>query len=215
MRTIEAFAHGDGAHCGLTDWYSEKEAALKAALESGQPFDTGWYASKKEIASARIWTLDGLVLMVEVSVSDDFDTNGMGYKERPLPCSMEDIATAVSQAWDEAIEDREGNANYLGYSICKHSRDKRVSWVESFLVCLDGSDEPGGDYYHKWGWQNDSDIKLPKKTLIAFEQFAYEGRVGEMKIGPWSIKSWHDKPVEFEDPNDYAGMGWVGRDGRP
>lgn len=55
METLDAFKRGDGAHRGLSDWYDEKEAALRAALEAHLPFDTGWYGSKHEIASARIW----------------------------------------------------------------------------------------------------------------------------------------------------------------
>jgi hypothetical protein len=212
---LEKFAHGDGAHCGLTDWYPELEADLKFALESGQPFDTGWYSSKKEIVCARIWTLDGLVLMVEVSVSDDFDKEGYGYAERALPCTMENIASTVNQAWDEAGEDQKANANYVGYKLLRHTRSNGVSWVETYLVCLDGSDAPGGDFYSKWGWQGNGHKKLSKKTRDAFEHFANAGSVGEVKIGSWSIKSWHDTPPEFDDPNDYVGMGWVGQDGRP
>ena len=45
---------GDGSHHGLTNWYPKVEAAIVEALAAGQPFTTGWYGSKKEIASARI-----------------------------------------------------------------------------------------------------------------------------------------------------------------
>ena len=54
MKKLEAFQHGDGAHCGLSDWYEEGEAELTAVITERVPFDTGWYSSKKEIASARI-----------------------------------------------------------------------------------------------------------------------------------------------------------------
>ena len=70
----------DGAHGGLSDWYEEHEAALKAALDAHAPFDTGWYSSKKEIASARIRSDDGVRIKVDASVSDDFDTDGRGYR---------------------------------------------------------------------------------------------------------------------------------------
>ena len=63
---LDVFKSGDGAHCGLTDWYADKEAALKAALESSLPFDTDWYASKKEIASARISSDGANVLSIAV-----------------------------------------------------------------------------------------------------------------------------------------------------
>ena len=76
MKILNAFQNGNGAHCGLSDWYKEGEAQLTAALAERVPFTTGWYSSKKEIASARIWSEDGVKIKVEVSVSDDFDTQG-------------------------------------------------------------------------------------------------------------------------------------------
>jgi hypothetical protein len=48
---------GDGSHWGLTDLYPESNAALLSALKDGLPFDTGWWSSKKEIASARVCRL--------------------------------------------------------------------------------------------------------------------------------------------------------------
>ena len=55
MKQLNAFQNGDGAHCGLTDWYPDGHAELEQALKEKIPFDTGWYSSKKEIASARIY----------------------------------------------------------------------------------------------------------------------------------------------------------------
>ena len=55
MKQLNAFQNGDGAHCGLSDWYSDGRAELEQALKEKIPFDTGWYSSKKEIASARIY----------------------------------------------------------------------------------------------------------------------------------------------------------------
>ena len=108
MKIIQEFTRGDGAHWGLTDWYPEKEAALRAAFESGEPFDTGWYGSKKEIASARIRMENG-TLKIEVSVSDDDDTEGHGRVERALPCTMDDIAADIDKAWGAAIENQKDN----------------------------------------------------------------------------------------------------------
>jgi hypothetical protein len=217
MKTIKAFQTGDGAHCGLTDWYPEKEAALQAAIDSGKPFDTYWYASKKEIATARI-ECDGKKIIVQASVSDDFDTIGNGESVIAMPSSLDDIRAAIDRAWNQAEDDLRDNAIYLGYSVIH-----KKSWVETYLTCIGGSDTPGGDNYHYWGWQDDKDGEgknctfkgIPKKTAVAFEQFALSGAVGVFKIGAWSIKSWHDEPVDIEDQNDYRGMGWVGADGRP
>ena len=59
MKLLNEFSRGDGAHCGLADWYPEQEAALKAALKAHAAFDTGWYSSKKQIASARVFSRVG------------------------------------------------------------------------------------------------------------------------------------------------------------
>ncbi len=67
----------DGSHWGLHDWYPEIEAGIKKALKRKTPWTTGWYSSKKEIASARL-EFDGHTITAEVSVSDDFDTPGRG-----------------------------------------------------------------------------------------------------------------------------------------
>lgn len=54
MRKIFDGLRGDGAHRGVTDLYPENESALRAALKDGLPFDTGWWAVKHEIQSARV-----------------------------------------------------------------------------------------------------------------------------------------------------------------
>ena len=53
---LEAFQSGDGAHCGLTDWYLDGQVALLLMLRQGPDvvWTTGWYGSKKEIASGCI-----------------------------------------------------------------------------------------------------------------------------------------------------------------
>lgn len=177
---LSVFEDGDGAHCGLSDWYPDKEEALKRALESGQPFDTGWYGSKKEIASARI-SSDGKTVWVEVSVSDDFDTPGLGSDTLQAPATLESVANAISRAWSEAAGDQRENREYRGYSLIHHTtkipewqrgenvfpRETRKRYPRKMPRCLDylivpsGDNDseggPPGDSYYFWGWQNDSD----------------------------------------------------------
>lgn len=179
---LSVFEHGDGAHCGLSDWYDDKEAALKAALESGLHFDTGWYGSKKEIASARI-SSDGEKVWIEVSVSDDFDTEGRGETTIPAPATLEQVAQAIGAAWNEAESDQKDNREYCGYSLIHHStkipewrkgptvfpQETRKRYPRKVPQCLDYlivpagtlygdiADRPPGDNYFFWGWQNDSD----------------------------------------------------------
>lgn len=234
MKTLETFTQGDGAHWGLTDWYPENEAALAAALAEGAPFDTGWYSSKKEIASARIYSLDGKIIQVEASVSDDFDTCGNG-GVTASEATLAAVAEAVDQAWEDAEADRDANQTYEGFSILHHQTMHPegmplVSWVETYLINTGWGEDlsPPGDNYHWWGWQYDGaddtvgvpHPDIPVETVTAFEKFANDWAFGRSKthslrIGDWEIRAWRKELPEHEDPNDYVGMGWVGSDGRP
>lgn len=224
MKTLEAFQHGDGAHCGLSDWYEEGEAELAAALADHAPFDTGWYSSKKEIASARIWSEDGIKIKVEVSVSDDFDTQGLGYASTD-DWTLDAIASAISKAWEKAESARDEAQEYEGFRIGREGR-----WEETYLVNIGWGENlaPSGDNYHWWGWQYDGaddtvgvpHPDIPAEVVQAFEKWAHNWAFGhhqekELRIGEWTITPWRDERPQPDDPNDYAGMGWVGDDGRP
>jgi len=224
MKVLDAFQNGDGAHWGLSDWYEDGEAQLRQALEAHEPFDTGWYSSKKEIASARIWSEDGVKIKVEVSVSDDFDTEGLGYASIE-EWTVSSVVQTLSQAWNRAETARDENQEYEGFRVGRSGR-----WEETYLINI-GSCEavfPPGDNYHWWGWQHDGECEeqgiphpdIPVETVQAFEKWAHDrafGRTEEksLKIGEWEITPWRDSIPMREDPSDYAGMGWIGRDGRP
>lgn len=175
---LEAFKSGDGSHWGLTDLYPEKEAALKAALESGEPFDTGWYGSKKEIASGRVHAhiiSDGRQIVCEASVSDDFDTPGNG-ESIAEAATLEAVYAAIGRAWDEATGDQKNNQEYMGYALFhwttkipewrrgenvypretrKRYRRKQAQCLDYYIANVSGLEFPPGDNYHFWGWQND------------------------------------------------------------
>ena len=175
---LSVFESGDGAHCGLADWYPEKEEALKAALDSGLQFDTGWYASKKEIASARI-SGDHARIRIEVSVSDDFDTEGYAADTISAPATLGDIANAIYRVWDEAEAAQKDNRQYAGYSLIHYSakipewqrspnvfpQETRKRYPHKVARCLDYfiapagdgdiMESPPGDNYSHWYWQND------------------------------------------------------------
>lgn len=194
MKTLKAFTSGDGAHCGLADWYPEKEKALASALKSGKPFDTGWYGSKKEIASARIYSDDGKTVMVEVSVSDDFDTSGMG--SAMVTCegkpTLEFVREAIYRAWDEAGDDQKENRQYRGYSVLHYTtevpkwlrgknvlpRERRAKYPRKQAQCVDTylvnvsefcEESPPSDEYHFWGWQSDPCIDGEMDGTIDFK----------------------------------------------
>lgn len=224
MKQLNFAARGDGSHWGLSDWYPENEAALQAALNAHEPFDTGWYASKKEIATARIHSTDGVKIKVDVSVSDAFDTEGLGYSSTDR-WNLDDVSNEVSAAWTKAEEDQEDNQPFEGFSV---GRDG--AWEETFLLSDGTYDTPPGDNYHWWGWQHDEteegsgigvpDPEIPLPAVAAFERWANKWALGDAKensmtIGRWTIRPWREAPRTFDDPSDYVGMGWVGDDGRP
>lgn len=173
------FPSGDGAHCGLGDWYPRAEewikSSLKEAKKNNTPFDTKWYSSKKEIASARI-SYDGVgSILIEVSVSDDFDTNGMGHATTPIKsASLEKIRKAIYRAWDLANENQKSNRDYAGYALIHWTtkvpewmkdrcwpkpksryRSKQPQCLDYYIVNISGLDSPPGDNYSHWGWSND------------------------------------------------------------
>lgn len=141
LEPLEVMAsHRDGAHCGLADWYPEIEKGIQEALDSGMPFTTGWYGSKKEIASACI-TGDGRTISCEVSVSNDFDTNGLGEKIIPHTMDLELVRKAIYAAWDEAEEDQKNNETVEMFVVGEIGPDgKRKNWIETYL--MDCSDFP-------------------------------------------------------------------------
>ena len=190
---MKEFQYGNGAHCGLTDWYPECEAALQAAIDARQPFDTGWYSSKKEIASARIWS-DGETITAEVSVSDDFDTEGTG-EAFTNAWTLESVADTVMSAWDQASENKTDNEAYTGFSI----HDATGAWIECYVMGNGEYDTPPGDYYHWWGWQHDEkddvgipDPRIPAEAVMAFEEFVNDWeRPTELTVSGWTIREWN------------------------
>jgi hypothetical protein len=194
MQVLQAFQRGDGAHRGLTDWYPEKEAALVQALADHKPFDTGWYGSKHAIASARICSYDGVTINVWANVSDDFDTNGLGYEVAP-GWTLGEVASAVSIAWADADEDRKDNAPYLGFNV----HNEHGAWVETYVLGTREYDTPPGDNYRWWGWQHDEspegecvpDPRIPADAVAAFEAYV-NGPLDlpELTVSGWTIRPW-------------------------
>jgi len=222
MKLLQAFSQGNGAHCGLSDWYENGEAELKAALADHIPFDTGWYSSKKEIASARIWSEDGIKIKVEVFVSDDFDTTGIGYASTG-EWLVDAIHSCINKAWEKAESDRDDSQEYEGFRVGRNGR-----WEETYIVNIGWDNSPPDGHYHWWGWQYDvaeetvgvPDPNIPAETVQAFEGWARDWVCGVTKeksftVGEWTITPWRDSPTLPEDPSDYVGMGWVDQHGRP
>jgi hypothetical protein len=185
----------DGAHCGLTDWYEPLEAAITAALARGKGYawTTGWYASKKEIASACI-TQCGGEIAVRVSVSDDLDTPGLGERTIRFTTKLERIREAINAAWEAAEDDQRGNQCYAGFSV---GRDGR--WEHTLILPAGfghSMDAPPGDSYHRWGWADEEDgvehpAAIPADVARRIVEWAEDAEFdGETVIGGWTVKGW-------------------------
>lgn len=206
METLKCMGKSrDGAHCGLTDWYPEIEKGIQKALNGKKDWTTGWYSSKKEIASAKI-TRIGREIEIEVSVSDDLDTNGLGREKIPFTKDIEKIKKAIYAAWDLSEKDQEDNRCYIGFSILREKKVHAVyeggepkgktfiqeSWVETYLKNIEGLDDPPGDNYHTWEWQGE--CKIPKDVKKALgnwaENYELDQEEREFSYKGWKIKPW-------------------------
>jgi len=209
--------HMDGAHCGLGDWYDEIEQGIQEALNQGPEHEwtTGWYASKKEIASARITNAEGGI-RIEVSVSDDFDTPGMGERVIQHTTDLETIRTAIYEAWEGAEDDQKDNRAYAGYSIltevdlAEHwkgcnvfpePKGKGQVCIDYYIACVSPFDEefPPGDNYHEWGFQGGSD-DVPKHVRDQLAEWAERHKYGDaegesLTVEGYTIKPWDENKI--------------------
>jgi hypothetical protein len=190
----------DGSHWGLSDWYPEIEKGIKEALINGDDFTTGWYSSKKEIASAKI-TMKNRWLEVEVSVSDDFDINGyasleMDFRRSPTPHSIrwniDSVRKMIDEAWNQAEKDQENNYTFAMYSI----HNKKGNWVETYLVNVFGeTEQPPGDNYHQWGWQEET-TKLPPNVKEHLQKLMEQGK-DTINFKGWIAKKVLGPPIDI------------------
>jgi hypothetical protein len=129
----------------------------------------------------------GNVLHIEVSVSDDFDTNGTACYDIKLTKDLEKIRKTIYKVWDMAEDDRKDNQMYSGYSIGQRKGKDLKSWEYTYIVNTHGLDSPSGDNYHKFGWQER--VKIPvnvKKNLAE----GMENGLEKICSGNWMAKKW-------------------------
>jgi hypothetical protein len=189
----------DGSKWGVSDWYETLEAAITVALARGKGYawTTGWYGSKKEIASACV-TQQGGEITVRASVSDDFDTEGNGERTIQFTKNLDRIREALDGAYADARGDRRDNEAYAGFSVGRGDQ-----WELTLILPVgwgQQSDVPPGDYYHRWGWQEvedgeDRPAEIPADVAEKLKHWA-EDSLNEagMKhtVGEWTIKAWED-----------------------
>jgi hypothetical protein len=192
----ETFTRGDLTKWGASDFYDDKKAELVAALASGKPFDTGWGGCKKEILTSRV-SFDGKTITCEVSVSDDFDTEGLGSVSIPAPATIDQVETALDQASCAADENRGDNADYTGFSI--HQGGDKGPWVETYIAQRSDMagymDCPPGDNYHQWGFQDETDEVSAEdreniENYIIRHQFDKD--FAPFVCGNWTVTRWAD-----------------------
>jgi hypothetical protein len=194
-KRLEAFENGDGAKWGISDLYDDKAKALTKALKSKKDFTTGWFGSKKEIVSGNV-TRTGDVLSVKVSVSDDFDTEGLGevffIEPKNKGTSLAQVKKALDEAWQKATENQQENSIVRLWSI----HTPKGNWVETYVQCIGeyewAYDSPPGDNYHEWGWQHDG-ARLTQKTRDKMEEAFFElGHSSEeevkAKVGRYTLR---------------------------
>lgn len=208
MRDLFEGLGGNGAHWGLTDLYPDYLERVLKAVKDARDFDTGWYASKKEIVSGRIVRRDG-TYYVSVSVSDDFDTEGLGVVQFRYPRHVhknqiwQHISDRINEAWNLAIEDQRSNAVYAGYSIGEADDSdppQSKNWIWSYIQPVGYGyelDSPPGDNYHSWGWQyggiNEEADKLTEEERTGMEEWIENGGGEAKKFGRWVIEQWREK----------------------
>ena len=191
---------GDGTKWGPDDFYPETHDQILRALRSGKAFDTGWMSCRKEILSSRL-SYDGVGgLTCEVSVSNDFDDEGTGTVDFAVdgPKTDEDwlklVKIGMAEAHAAAAQDQKDNASADLFIVGRVNEEgKRVNWVETYLQdrCPHGFplDTPPGDYYHKWGWQGETD-EIPAEVLEKLEEAILSGDL------PCVVDGWMVEPAK-------------------
>ena len=74
------FDFDDWGSWGVGDFYDGNEEELRKAIESGEPFDTGWHGFKKELQSMRICRdEDGITVEVGECMDEAFGEEDLFY----------------------------------------------------------------------------------------------------------------------------------------
>lgn len=202
---LEDYRGCNGSHWGLTDWYDEVKKRVVKALKKGADYDwtTGWWSSKKAIASGKL-TCSAGEIFVEVSVSDDFDAEGRGTVRLEFTDDVAKIHMAIDEAWGLAVEGQKDNSCVQMFAVSTKRMcygtyvggkpqgrgSKHMAWVETYLHPVGygiDMDEPPGDCYQRWGWQGGDDVPADVKTR--FEEWIKGGDYTEtLKYKGWEIR---------------------------
>lgn len=128
MKDVDICMGVYASHWDLIDFYPQSEAALKAALASGEDFTTGWFGCKKEIRYARIQRDSamgdecGIIVDVAACMDDFYEGDDLIYDaywevtglEEELP--EEVIQNIRDIAGECGVDDRAEETEYLPLS---------------------------------------------------------------------------------------------------
>lgn len=144
MKDVNICTGPYASHWSLTDFYPQSEAALKAALASGEDFTTGWFGCKKEIRYARIQRdsamgdecgiiVDVAACMDELIACEDLIYDAY-WEVTGLEESLEDdiIQRIRDAALAEGVDDRDEETEYLPLSASYEDIIGAMARLESF-----------------------------------------------------------------------------------
>jgi hypothetical protein len=181
-----------GSHYGIDDLYSETESVLRVAVASGNPYLAAWGA-KKEIHYAEV-TFDGKTTTVECCA-----------------CSDELYDAVDTLVWVAAGRNDFAGSGYEALGKLLNTKDDN-----KIQAAYDEIVEQLADSYEEYHYASTSTDKL-----VTFEE-VMEAVCHCTDLAEENSKKAWDEAVDYvkdcifpEDPNDYVGMGWVGKDGRP
>ena len=162
----------DGCKWGVSDWYDAFEEEMVKAIESNEPFDTGWVGCRKEIESFHIVRNEDGDITVEVwegmdegtDLVDDaiWDVFGEDHPDAK-DSDIEEILDILWNDWDfktEVIYDcdfsfKENSTTAEKIQQLKDALDEQIDFAHKDLKCsYDLCKGVVEEYFtEKYGWK--------------------------------------------------------------
>ena len=162
----------DGCKWGVSDWYEEFEKEMEKAIESNEPFDTGWVGCRKEIESFHIVRNEDGDIAVEVwegmdeneDLVDDAIWDVFGKPQSEVNYSdIEEILDILWNDWDFKTEltcdcdfaFKEDSTTAEKIQQLKDALDEQIALTHADLKCsYDFCKGTVEEYFtEKYGWK--------------------------------------------------------------
>jgi hypothetical protein len=163
----------DGCKWGVSDWYENFEDEMVRAIESNEPFDTGWVGCKKEIESFRVTRNEDGDAYVEVWEGMDegqdlvYDAIWSVFgSEYDSDVSEEDMDEILEMLWSECdfcterefgceLDFNESSSTEEKIQRLKKALDEQISLTDkdlewSYSICKETVKE---FFTEKYGWK--------------------------------------------------------------